>query len=142
MTNIIYIVATDLIEKNGGCDVEDIYNVLLQFNSFKFKRSFIQEELKKLTDIVQVEGVYTFPPREIFLPRTALAEKLCNNIGKTVEVEFGVKRGGTDTLECKVMKVDSIGRCHVKRIDNQYRQYDNDRLKMVKIGNTTYKLKK
>ena len=40
------------------------------------------------------------------------------------------------------MKVDSIGRCHVKRIDNQYRQYDNDRLKMVKIGNTTYKLKK
>jgi len=142
MTNIIEIVTIDLIEKNGGCDVEDIFNVLLQFNSFNFKRSFIHEELSKITDIVQVEGIYTFPPREVFLPRTALAEKLNNNVGKNVEVTFGVKRGGTDTLECKVMKVDSIGRCHVKRIDNQYRQYDNDRLKMVKVGNTTYKLKK
>jgi hypothetical protein len=142
MTNIIEIISKDLIEKNGGCDVEDIFNVLLQFNSFNFKRSFIHEELKKLTDIVQVEGVYTFPPREVFLPRTALAEKLNNNVGKNVEVTFGVKRGGTDTLECKVMKVDSIGRCHIKRKDDTYRQYDNDRLKMVKVGNTTYRLKK
>lgn len=142
MTNIIEIITKDLIEKNGGCDVEDIYNVLLQFNSFNFKRSFIHEELKKLTDIVQVEGVYTFPPREIFLPKTALAEKLSRNIGKTVEVEFGVKRGGTDTLQCKIERIDTIGMCHVKRIDSQFRQYSNSRLKMVKIGNTTYRLKK
>lgn len=142
MTNIIEIITKDLIEKNGGCDVEDIYNVLLQFNTFKFKRSFIHEELKKLTDIVQVEGIYTFPPRDIYLPKTALAEKLSRNIGKIVEVEFGVKRGGTDILQCKIEKIDNIGHTHVKRMDNQYRQYDNDRLKMVKVGNTTYKLKK
>ena len=142
MTNIIEIIAKDLIEKNGGCDVEDIYNVLLQFSSFKFRRQDIFNELKTFSDITNVEGVWTFLAKEITMSRTALAEKLSRNIGRTVIAEFGVKKGGTQVVECKVERIDATGKCHVKRADGQFRQYDNDRLKMFKLGNCTYKLKK
>ncbi len=141
-TNIIEIITTDIIEKNGACDVMDIVHSLQQFSTFNFTPSEVSTEMRKVPNLVNIDGVYTYQPREIYLPKTDLAEKLHNNIGKNVTVTFGVKAGGDRTVDCKIEKIDSIGHTHVRKSDNQYRQYDNDRLKMVKVGNTTYRLKK